>query len=195
MPSSAFAKYFLPLSHDQRTAYSRGPPSSQPSPCTPLVPRMHALAAFSWCQYLCGGSGSCCCCFFFSVLAATLVLYLSAVKNQSLPFRADAEAAEEDDVVRCESPRGGAGGRAEGGYKWREEGEEEEDEGEDEEKEAWREEEEEEEEEEGEGEGEEGEREEGEDKMGEEAEDDERAAACLPILCVGLSSLPVWFGV
>eukprot|EP00820_Chromera_velia_P022717 Cvel_31223.t1-p1 / transcript=Cvel_31223.t1 / gene=Cvel_31223 / organism=Chromera_velia_CCMP2878 / gene_product=hypothetical protein / transcript_product=hypothetical protein / location=Cvel_scaffold4613:8490-8684(+) / protein_length=65 / sequence_SO=supercontig / SO=protein_coding / is_pseudo=false len=65
------------------------------------------------------------------------------MKNQSLPFRADAAAAEEDDAVRCESPRGGAGGRAEGWYEWREEGEEEEDEEEDEEEEAWREEEEE----------------------------------------------------
>uniref|UniRef100_A0A0G4FMH8 Uncharacterized protein n=1 Tax=Chromera velia CCMP2878 TaxID=1169474 RepID=A0A0G4FMH8_9ALVE len=63
----------------------------------------------------------------------------------SLPFQADAKAAEEDDAVRCESPRGRAGGRAEGGYEWREEGEEEEDEEEDEEEEAWREEEEEEE--------------------------------------------------
>uniref|UniRef100_A0A0G4HK94 Uncharacterized protein n=1 Tax=Chromera velia CCMP2878 TaxID=1169474 RepID=A0A0G4HK94_9ALVE len=54
----------------------------------------------------------------------------------SLPFRADAKAAKEDDAVRCESPRGRAGGRAEGGYEWREEGEEEEDEEEDEEEEA-----------------------------------------------------------
>uniref|UniRef100_A0A0G4GFL1 Uncharacterized protein n=1 Tax=Chromera velia CCMP2878 TaxID=1169474 RepID=A0A0G4GFL1_9ALVE len=100
-----------------------------------------------WCQYLWGGSDSCCCYFFFSVPAATPALHLSAVKNQSLSFRADAEAAEEDDAVRCESPRGGAGGQAEGGYEWREEGEEEEDEEEDEEEEAWREEDDEEEEE------------------------------------------------
>uniref|UniRef100_A0A0G4IC99 Uncharacterized protein n=1 Tax=Chromera velia CCMP2878 TaxID=1169474 RepID=A0A0G4IC99_9ALVE len=124
---------------------------------------------------------------------------------ESLPFWANAEAAEEDDAVRssvrCELPRGGAGGRAEGWYEWREEAEEEEDEEEDEEEEAWREKareeekEEEEEEEEEEGEGEEREGEEGEDEMGEEAEDDEKAAACLPVLCIGLSSLPIWFGV
>uniref|UniRef100_A0A0G4I9P0 Uncharacterized protein n=1 Tax=Chromera velia CCMP2878 TaxID=1169474 RepID=A0A0G4I9P0_9ALVE len=68
------------------------------------------------------------------------------MKNQSLPFWANAEAAEEDDAVRCESPRGGVGGRVKGWSKWREEGEEEEDEVEDEEEEAWREEEKEEEE-------------------------------------------------
>uniref|UniRef100_A0A0G4HIU1 histidine kinase n=1 Tax=Chromera velia CCMP2878 TaxID=1169474 RepID=A0A0G4HIU1_9ALVE len=111
---------------------------------------------------------------------------------ESLLFRADAKAAEEDDAVQCVSPRGGAGGRAEGGYEWREEGEEEEDE---EEKEEEKEEEEEEEEkeeeyeEEEEGEGEEEEGEEGEDEKGEEGEDDKRAAACLPVLCIGLSSL------
>uniref|UniRef100_A0A0G4FAD4 Uncharacterized protein n=1 Tax=Chromera velia CCMP2878 TaxID=1169474 RepID=A0A0G4FAD4_9ALVE len=71
------------------------------------------------------------------------------MKNESLPFWADAKAAEEDDAVRCESPRGGAGGQAEGRFEWREEGEvlEEEDEEDDKEEEAWREEEEEEEEE------------------------------------------------
>uniref|UniRef100_A0A0G4I7N3 Uncharacterized protein n=1 Tax=Chromera velia CCMP2878 TaxID=1169474 RepID=A0A0G4I7N3_9ALVE len=112
-------------------------------------PVLDALSAYqSWYQYLWGGSGSCCYCFFFSVPAVTPALHLSAVKNQSLPFWADAKAAEEDNAVRCESPRGGAGGQAEGGYEWREEGEEEEDEEEeDEEEEAWREEEEEEEEE------------------------------------------------
>uniref|UniRef100_A0A0G4HWT2 Uncharacterized protein n=1 Tax=Chromera velia CCMP2878 TaxID=1169474 RepID=A0A0G4HWT2_9ALVE len=74
--------------------------------------------------------------------SATPALHLSAMKNQSLPFWADAEVAEEDDAVRCELLRGGAGGRAEGWYEWREEGEEEEDEEEDEDEEAWREEEE-----------------------------------------------------
>uniref|UniRef100_A0A0G4GWD5 Uncharacterized protein n=1 Tax=Chromera velia CCMP2878 TaxID=1169474 RepID=A0A0G4GWD5_9ALVE len=122
-------------------------------------------------------------------------MFLISISTRSLPFRADAETAEEDDAVRCESPRGGAGGRAEGWSEWREEGEEEDEDEEEEEEETWREEEEEEEEEEGEGEGEEGEGEEGGDGMGEEAEDDERAAACLPVLCIGLSSLPVWFGV
>uniref|UniRef100_A0A0G4I8G7 Uncharacterized protein n=1 Tax=Chromera velia CCMP2878 TaxID=1169474 RepID=A0A0G4I8G7_9ALVE len=141
MPSSAFAKYFLPLSHDQCTAYS-------------------------------------------SFLPA-LPLHSSGPPNaRACRFQADTETAKEDDAVRCESPRGGAGRRAEGWSEWREEGEEEEDEEEDEEEEAWREEEEEEEEEE-----------EGGDGMGEEAEDDERAAACLPVLCIGLSSLSVWFGV
>uniref|UniRef100_A0A0G4GXX8 Uncharacterized protein n=1 Tax=Chromera velia CCMP2878 TaxID=1169474 RepID=A0A0G4GXX8_9ALVE len=88
------------------------------------------------------------------------------------------EAAEEDDAIRCESPRGGAGGRAKGGYQWREEGEK--DEEEDEEEEAWREGEEEEEEgwEEEEGKGEEGGGEEGEDERREEAEDSKGAAAC-----------------
>uniref|UniRef100_A0A0G4HKJ4 Uncharacterized protein n=1 Tax=Chromera velia CCMP2878 TaxID=1169474 RepID=A0A0G4HKJ4_9ALVE len=104
MPSSAFAKYFLPLCHDQCTAYSS---------FLPALP-LHSSGPPN----------------------------ARAYRFQSLPFRADAEAAEEDDAVQCESPRGGAGGRAEGGYEWREEGEEEEDEEEDEEEEAWREEEE-----------------------------------------------------
>uniref|UniRef100_A0A0G4HL00 Uncharacterized protein n=1 Tax=Chromera velia CCMP2878 TaxID=1169474 RepID=A0A0G4HL00_9ALVE len=107
MPSSAFAKYFLFLLHDQRTAYSS---------FLPALP-LHSSGPPN----------------------------ARACRFQSLPFQADAKAAEEDDAVRCESPRGGAGGQAEGGYEWRkeEEEEEEDEEEEDEEEEAWREEEEE----------------------------------------------------
>eukprot|EP00820_Chromera_velia_P013814 Cvel_24222.t1-p1 / transcript=Cvel_24222.t1 / gene=Cvel_24222 / organism=Chromera_velia_CCMP2878 / gene_product=hypothetical protein / transcript_product=hypothetical protein / location=Cvel_scaffold2590:1-4763(-) / protein_length=129 / sequence_SO=supercontig / SO=protein_coding / is_pseudo=false len=129
MPFSAFAKYFLPLSHNQCTAYSSFLPAFPLHSSGP--PNARA------CRFQVVG-----------LLQEMLVLCPSpsSTPPESLPFRADAEAAEEDDAVRCESPRGGAvGGRAEGWSEWREE---EEDEEEDEEEEAWREEEEEEEEEE-----------------------------------------------